>query len=68
MKIGNVKIWKCKFCGKIFNTVQGLSIHLGRTQRKIVNDKSISGSERAEKVNEIQNEKERLKKFYPRWK
>lgn len=68
MKIRNVKNWECKFCGKAFDTVQGLSIHLGKTQRKIGNDKSKSGLDRTEKVNEIQNEKEKLRKFHPKWK
>ncbi len=35
MKIRNAKNWKCKFCGKAYDTVQGLRIHLGKKQKKI---------------------------------
>jgi uncharacterized protein YpmB len=56
--------WKCRFCGKNFDTVKGLSIHLGKKQRKIIADKSMRGIDRAKKALKIQEEKKRLKKFY----
>lgn len=66
--IRNTKNWKCKFCGKSFDTVQGLLIHLGKKQRKIERDGSGEKNleEKWKKFDEIQKEKERLRKFYPK--
>ena len=72
MKFGNneIRIWKCKFCGREFDTVQGLSIHLGIKQKEIEKtlDKDKSLLLKLSRYYEIKEEKERLKKFYPKWK
>lgn len=64
MKLAGKEIgpWKCKFCGKIFSTVRGLSIHLGIKQREIKEQRPLPYMR---KYNEIQKEKKkRLRKYY----